>query len=266
LGSGKLEIILHDGRLSIDSLQLDLPGGSVHMSASVKPGKQRAEASLEAKMHNFDIGILARRSRPETKMTGLVNLDVDLRSSAASVNEILANGTGYFDFSGQLKNLGAGIIDLWAVNLVAAILSRTDKQQSQINCAIGRWSANNGMLAPDVFLIDTSKIRICSTGTVDLNQARMDLRVEPMAKKPEFFNLATPLEIHGSFDDINLQIEKGAMLGTALKFITSPVHVPIRRIVTEAVPEDGSDACKMALGPQNRSDIRIAGCSEARRN
>jgi len=260
LGSGSLKATVRDGRIAVEPLELNVPGGSVELSASLKPGTVKSDASFRAVMSNFDIGILARRSKPESKMGGMVNLDVDLQSSAASFDQILANGNGYFDFSGQLTNLSAGIIDLWAVNLIAAIVSSTDENESNLNCAVGRWQVNDGSLTPDIFFIDTSKIRICGSGEIDFVTNRIDLIISPTPKRPEFFNLATPLEVHGNFSDIQFGIKTGGLVGTVTKFITSPLVVPIKRTVSKEIPEDGSDACSVVLGPDNRSELTVKGC------
>ncbi|MBM9511868.1 AsmA family protein [Desulfogranum marinum] len=260
LGSGSLKAVLRDGRMAIEPLALQIPGGEITMSTSLKPGQEAADATFRAVVHNFDIGIYVRRQKPESKMSGLVNLDVDLYSSASTVNQIFANGNGYFDFSGHLDNLGAGIIDLWAVNLIAAIVSSTEEEQSEVNCAVGRWKVEDGLLTPDVFFIDTSKIRICGKGQVDFRKNTVNLTVSPTPKKPEFFNLATPLKISGSFDDINFGLRKGALVGTAARFIASPLVVPIKRVFSDQIPEDGSDACGLPLGPDNRSEIYVKGC------
>lgn len=261
LGQGALEASLLNGRLSIEQLDLSVPGGSITMSASVKPGKQQSDASLKAKMKNFDIGILVRRQKPEAKMGGLINLDVDLKSVATSPDQILANGNGYLDFSGDLDNLASGIIDLWAVNLVAAIVSSSQKEQSEINCTVGRWSVTDGKLVPDAFFIDTSKIRICGKGQVDFKNNRVDITVSPTPKRPEFFSLATPVEIHGSLDDLKFGVGGAvSVIGTAVKFIVSPVTTPIKRLVKNNIPADGSDACQVTLGPENRSEMIIEGC------
>lgn len=261
LGNGSLNAGVHDGRLAIEPLRLQVPGGEIEMSASLKPGYEQSKASLRAVMRNFDIGILVRRQKPEAKMEGLVNLDVDLQASAGSLDQLFAHGNGYFDFSGHLDNLAAGIIDLWAVNLIAAIVSSTEEQQSQINCAVGRWTVTDGVLRPDVFFIDTSKIRICGKGKVDFGQQTVDLSVAPKPKRPEFFSLATPLRISGSFDDIGFGIKTGGLVGTTARFITSPLVVPLKRMVVSDIPEDGSDACGIPLGPGNRADIKVKGCN-----
>lgn len=261
LGSGQLKMALMDGRISIDPLIFALPKGLIRVSASVKPGIRASNATLTATMDNFDIGIFVRRSKPDSDMGGYVNLDIDLHSSASSFPELLANGNGHFDFSGNLKNFGSGIIDLWAVNLVAAIVSNTDKKQSQINCAVGRWTVKDGMLISDAFFIDTSKIRICATGQADFKQNRIDMQVEPKAKKAQFFSLATPLEIHGSFDDINIGLANGAIISTAIKFLASPMTVPLERAVYDKIPKNGRDVCNMQIGAANRVDIYVPVCN-----
>ncbi len=260
LGSGYVKASVKDGRITIDPLHVTIPVGKIEMSASFKPGVEKSEADLKVEIQNFDIGILVRRSRPDSNMDGLVNLDINVQSTANSIPELLENGSGYLDFSGQLDNFGAGIIDLWAVNLVAAIVSGAEKDKSELNCAVGRWSMADGVLQSDVFFMDTSKIRICAEGAVDLKKQRVDIKVKPRAKKPEFFSLATPLEVHGSFSDINIGIGSGAVIGTAIKFIVSPVTVPIRRTFAGKIPADGSDVCTMELGPDGRDEIVVPKC------
>ena len=127
LGSGSLTATLKEGRFSIDPLKLNVPGGSFTLAASLKPDKKAPEASIRAVMKKFDFGVIVRRANPKADMGGLINLDVDLKSSAGSFDQLMANGNGYFDFSGRLENLKAGIIDLWAVNLIAAVVSNDEK-------------------------------------------------------------------------------------------------------------------------------------------
>jgi uncharacterized protein involved in outer membrane biogenesis len=198
LGSGMLSAKLYNGRIAVDPLEIHLPSGSITMSASLKPGSEQSRGSIKAKIHNFDIGILARRNKPDTKMEGFVNLEMDLQSTAASFDQILENGNGYFDFSGQLKNLNAGVIDLWAVNLIASIVSSTNENKSHINCAVGRWSVNNGLLTPDIFFIDTSRIRICGEGQVDLGKQKIDLVIDPPSDR-NFLTSPRHLKFMGLF-------------------------------------------------------------------
>jgi len=260
LGSGVLTVTLKDGQFSLDPVKLNIPGGSFSMAAALKPDPRAPEASLRMLMKNFDFGVLVRRANPKADMGGTVNLDVDLKSSANSFEKLMANSNGYFDFSGRLEDLEAGIIDLWAVNIIAAVATGKDKKPSEINCAIGRWTMKDGLLTPNIFMIDTTKIRICGKGQVDFKKETIDLKMAPTPKKPEFFSLATPMEVRGKFADFGVGIQAGGLIGTTVRFIASPVTVPLRRLFSKDLPGDGSDVCGMAIGPENRTAKAPAGC------
>lgn len=261
LGSGLLTATLKNGRFTLDPVQLDLPGGSFSLTASLKPDHEAPDASVRAVMDNFDFGVLVRRFDPQARMGGTISLDVDLKSTADSFDELMANGNGHFDFSGRLENLRAGIIDLWAVNLLAAIVSRKGENESTINCVIGYWTMQGGVLTSDVLLVDTTEIRICGKGSIDFKAQQISLNAAPTPKKPEFFSLATPVKVQGSFDDFALGIQSGGLVGTLIKFATSPMHVPIRRLAGKKLPADGSDVCGMLIGPEGRSTEPPAGCN-----
>jgi uncharacterized protein involved in outer membrane biogenesis len=211
-------------------------------------------------MEKFDFGVLVRRLNPKADMGGILNLDVDLKSSADSFDKLMANSNGYFDFSGRLENLKAGIIDLWAVNLIAAVVTREDENASRINCAVGRWTMKDGLLEPDVFMIDTTKIRICAKGQVNFKKETIDLKMAPTPKKSEFFSLATPIEVRGKLADFGVGIQPGGLFGTTIRFIASPVTVPLSRLFSKELPADGGDVCGMAIGPENRTVKAPAGC------
>jgi hypothetical protein len=193
-------------------------------------------------------------------MGGLINLDVDLKSSAGSFDKLMANANGYVDFSGRLENLKAGIIDLWAVNLIAAIIFNDNENQSKINCVVGRWTMKNGLLKPNVFLIDTSKIRICGKGQVDFKKEHIDLKMVPTPKKADYLSLATPIEVNGKFADFGAGIQVGGLIGTSVNLITSPVTKTLQKLFGKELPADGKDVCAMPIGPVNRSAKPPAGC------
>ena len=259
LGDGQLVLQLEDGRISVDPLKLQTPGGSLFISLSLKPGSENSDAHLRVLVENLDIGALARRLDPDTALGSNINVDIDLTTAANDLHELLAHGNGYFDFSAHPENLRAGIIDMWAVNLIAAIATETDENQSQIRCLMGRWSMQNGILKPDIVVLDTSRMRICVAGNVDFSSRRFDLTARPTAKRSEFFSLATPVGVQGSFSDFDMGAVPGGIAGTALKFVTSPLHVPLRRLFKGTLPEDGSDICGMPLGPE-RPTSSAPGC------
>ena len=81
---------------------------------------------------------------------------------------------------------------------------------------------------------------------MDFNTRKFDVYAAPIAKKAEFFSLATPIKVQGSFEDFGLGVNPLNLTGSVISFVTSPVHVPLRRVFKKKVPADGKQACEIA--------------------
>jgi hypothetical protein len=57
-------------------------------------------------------------------------------------------------------------------------------------------------------------------------------------------------------DDFGVGAAPGGIFGTSVRFITSPIHVPLRRAFSEREPKDGIEACRLAWegGPDDEND------------
>jgi uncharacterized protein involved in outer membrane biogenesis len=268
LGAGRFVASLDQGRLAIDPLTLALPGGNFLLVLSIKPGAEASAASLRILIENFDLGVIARRKKPESKTEGSFSVDVDLEASARNLEALLAGASGHLHFTAHPRNLEAGIIDLWAVNVLSAVVSSSadenadEPPESQINCVINRWQMNDGVLSSETMIVDTTRIRICGQGEVDFHAKTLRLVVAPTAKRPEFFSLATPIEVDGTFADFGIGTYGAGIPGTAVRFITSPVATPMFRAVSSDLPEDGGDVCATPIGPSFVAPKRYPGCRD----
>lgn len=264
LGSGTISLELDDGRLSIDPLHLQTSRASLSLSASVKPDVTASEASLRVVIENFDLGVLARLSKPDSDVGGPLNMDIDVNMSAAGVRDLLTGANGYIDVAGNPENVASGLVDLWAVNLLSSVVASSveDESSSEINCVISRWSIEDGLMTARQLIVDTSRIRICGEGNINFRERTFDLEVFPTAKKPEFFSLAAPMVVSGKFEDFDIGAKGGvvAVGTTAMRFAVSPLTTPIKRMVREDLPEDGSDVCELPIGPHDGELDTLPGC------
>jgi hypothetical protein len=246
LGSGTLRIEQREGKFKMDPLDLRIPGGTVHVDYSVRPaaGSDSRVYSVQVRLDNFDYGYLARRYRPDTDMSGIINLRAYLRSTSRNRQGILANGSGYLDFSVQPRQLRAGVIDLWAVNLFTYLVPLlTPKGESTINCAAGRFNLVEGILSQEELLIDTTRIRVKGKAEVDFKNNIIEARLRPIPKRPQFYSLSIPIEIKGRFSDLEAGLARGSVIGTVIRLATSYVVVPLQWIIMNRLPEDGTAAC-----------------------
>ena len=248
LGSGNLTAGLEKGRFFVDPLQLNIPGGSVNMAFVYEPTETDASLEARANIEELDFGILARRVKPETDMGGWLSLDLDLKSRAESLETIMHNANGIIDFAVVPENFEADLFELWAINLLTSVLPQLDSEKtSKVNCAVFRFDIKDGKMKSDAIFADTTKMQVGGEAKANFRTEEVYLTMAPKAKKAEFFSLATPIEVKGTFTDYKVGVKPGGLIGTAIRFITSPVVVPIQRMFTERVAADGKAACSAAM-------------------
>jgi uncharacterized protein involved in outer membrane biogenesis len=247
LGAGLLQLSLKDARLAVEPLRVDVPGGGVQLDMDYALSPDLVSLNMKANIAEFDLSTLVRRAKPDSDMGGKFTLDAELHSSAADPQSIMKHANGHFDFALVPKNFSSGVIDLWAVNLLSAIMDKsTEKDESEINCVVVRFGIKDGVMSERAIYLDTSKMRIAGKADINFVEEEIDIKMAPKAKNPEFFSVAIPIKLKGSFDDFGIKIGVFRMAGQVVSFVTSPFHVPIRRVFTEEEPADGEAACRIA--------------------
>ena len=248
LGNGNLAAGLEKGRFFMDPMQLNIPGGSVKIAFILEPTDRDVALETSVRVVQFDYGILARRIRPESDMAGWLSIDIDLKSRAKNLETIMAHANGTIDFAIVPENFEANLFELWAVNLLTAVLPKLDSEAtSKVNCAVFRFDIKDGQMKEDAIFADTTKMQVGGEARVNFKTDEVYLAMAPKAKKAEFFSLATPIQVKGTFTDYKMGLQPGGLIGTAIRFITSPIVVPIERIFTEGATADGRAACAAAM-------------------
>ncbi len=261
LGKGRFTAALEEGRFRLDPFELEVPGGSASLSVSLAPTERGVSWALQASVDRFDYGVLTRRIDPETDMGGLFGLEIDLTSQAPDARQLMAHASGRFDFAVFPENIDASLVDLWAVNLVAAALPAVDSgEESRINCVVGLFDMDQGIMRQHTLLLDTTNMSVTGTAEVDFREQTVEVHLEPEAKQPEFFSVATPVKATGTFAEIQgdpagaIGVNPGDVVGTVVSFMTSIVHVPLRRIFANQGSEDDLEECLQALARAEASE------------
>jgi uncharacterized protein involved in outer membrane biogenesis len=89
-------------------------------------------------------------------------------------------------------------------------------------------------------------MQVDGEGTANFKTESVAFRLQPTPKKPQFFSAATPVEVKGDFTDFDAGIVPGALVGTAIRMVTSVVVTPLQKLTTADIPADGKTACAAA--------------------
>lgn len=247
LGNGKLEARLENGRASLGPVVVNTPGGSASFIVKYEPDKNDVLVSLRAEAKNFDYGILARRIDHKSGMSGTFSMDVDVNAHARYLADLFKNGKGHIDFAVWPENMKAGLLDLWAVNVLMALVPAVDSSNdSKVNCAIGRFVLADGKLSDKSMVIDTSRMRVTGKGSANFLTEEISFYAKPHAKTPQFLSLAIPVEVSGTFNDFSVGVRASDAAESVGQLLTSLVWVPLQMLFGGETPADGRDVCARA--------------------
>ncbi|MDJ0846990.1 MAG: AsmA-like C-terminal region-containing protein [Myxococcota bacterium] len=247
LGKGTLTATLENGRLEVDPLHIELPGGPFDLRLGYGYRGDRIAARVRANTEKFDYGVLARRVDPETEMSGWLSLDLDIEGEAEDQRRLLAASSGHLDFLAAPEHFATDVFDLWAVSLLTFILPRLDAgPRSELNCVVARFDLDDGIMEERALLLDTTGMVVRGDATVDFRKERVRARLTPAPKKAAFLSLQTAVEVQGGFEDFGVSVPPEELVGTLLRFVTSVVIVPLQRIIGGSLPADGEETCRAA--------------------
>ena len=244
LGSGKLHAQLQDALLELSPAEVNVPGGSARVDLGYEPLPDDVNVKVKARVRidRFDYGVLARRLKPDTDMQGRFSFNLDL-DSTAPLEAVMQKGNGKLDVAVWPINLKSGVFDMWAVNLFVALMPAVDDASaSKVNCAVARFDLIDGKLRQNMVLIDTSRMRVGGTARVDFADETIAVHLQPKAKKPQFFSLATPIDVGGHLTEPKIALG-GAIMSTIGHFFGSIVTTPFEMLTAKPIPRDGADVC-----------------------
>ena len=247
MGSGRLVASLDKGRLTLDPVSIEIPEGSADGRFSFEMTEDTVTTRTRVQVDHLDYGVLARRIDTGADAAGWLSLDLDLRSHSDTLEDMMASASGQFDFAVWPTSMQADIFDLWAANLLLAILPSLDSESgSRVNCVVGVFDVTDGVMRQKRLLIDTTNVQVAGEGEVDVQNGEVDFMLIPKAKKPQMFVLGTPIRVSGDYRDLESSTDAGQWARTAARFVTS-IFAPIKRLFTTPIPTDGEAACLAAM-------------------
>ncbi|HEY0856517.1 MAG TPA: AsmA family protein [Albitalea sp.] len=132
-------------------------------------------------------------------------------------------------------------------------------------CAAVKANARNGVLTPEVAIVDTRDSTLFASGTVSLGDERMDLKLTSRPKDMSPATLRSPVHVSGTFSQPQFKLEKQPMAARLLgAAVLAAVH-PLAALIPLFDPGDKESAggCQRALqrlrdadGPAGARDAR----------
>jgi len=247
LGNARLHIALDEQEISFDPFEIIMPQGSFSAGYHGRLIPDGIEATLNIHAEQLEFGGLVKLIDPDSSASGLLYLDTSIESVAPTWQRLSENLEGHLEILLIPEKISANFLDLWASNLVFALLQAGGGQEKLMNCLAASFNIEDGVMESRNILLDSTDIIVRGMGSINIAENELDLLFTPQAKLEKFFSVATPITVTGPFTDIHLGVDSGGFLVTMFKWYTGLIYVPYKWLSGERFPADGLVTCYNVL-------------------
>jgi len=228
-------------------MDTSMPGGNLTADYSRMHLQDGVEYGLDIHAERLEYGGLLRLFDPDSEAAGEVYIDTSVRSRSVDPDQVTSNMQGHFDLVAFPDNARADFLDLWASNIVFALLPAGESTGKKMNCMVARFDIEDGVMKSKNTFLDSTDIIVRARGDIDLVRRELDLWAAPQAKLEKFLSVQTPIVVTGPFDDFYVGLAPGGFLTTMLRWYYGLIYVPWKWLTGERFPPDGLATCYHAM-------------------
>jgi len=259
----QLKIRARNGKVSIDQQIGRFYDGLQKGNISIDASGERPQMKVTQKLSRVLAGPLLQDLTGKDKLLGSGDVDLDLSSRGASVNQIkrTLNGKVSFDFrDGAVKgfNLAKMLRDTRAKLSGESTLLSNEPEQTDFSELTGTASINNGVINNQRLFAKSPYLRVEGSGTADLLQERLDYSIRPvLVNTPQgqggkgledLVGVPIPVRIHGAWADPQFNIQLAQILEERQKArLQEKLDEKLDEKLKEKVPEGLQDKLKGKL-------------------
>jgi hypothetical protein len=245
---GKFKLVSRSEGENLElGVDVSLPGGDIEADYSMMHLFDGIQYRLDIHAERLEYGGLLRLVDPESRAAGQIYLDTSVTSSAPDQSRVVSNMQGHFDLAAFPEYAKADFLDLWASNIIFAVLPQGDSDGKKMNCMVARFEIEDGVMKSRRTFLDSTDIIVRARGTIDLVNRELDLWLAPQAKYEKFLSIQTPIVVSGPFDDPHVGVAPGGFLTTMLRWYYGLIYVPWKWLTGERFPPDGIATCYHAM-------------------
>ncbi|WP_070886166.1 AsmA family protein [Pseudomonas sp. D2-3] len=243
-------VVLNDGRLSLEPLRFGVAGGrldsTLRLDGSAAP--LRAQAQLRAR--NFRLRQLFPNVEVMQSSLGALNGDAAISGTGNSVATLLGGANGQVKLLINDGRVSRNLMEIAGLNVGNYLVGRLfGDNEVEINCAAANLDIKQGVMRPQLMVIDTENALIGVDGTVNFGTEQLDLTITPESKGLRIFSLRSPLYVRGTFKNPNPGVKAGplALRGAGMLALGALVAPAAGLVALVAPSGDQPNECEPLL-------------------
>jgi uncharacterized protein involved in outer membrane biogenesis len=240
---------LRDSVLTLDALNFSVAGG--HLSGMISLDGRKDPIQAQAKIRARKILIAKLFPKVELSKTsiGQINGEFDLSGNGNSVGRMLATSSGKVGLVVKRGEISQLMMEKAGLHLWEILgLKMTGDRLVKVRCGVANFDVREGKMIADALVFDTEVTTLVGSGSIDLGQETLDLKLFQKTKNTSPLALQSPIYIRGSFARPEYGIDKGPVASRVIGAIALAMVNPLLVLIPliDAGPGEDSD-CRQLI-------------------
>jgi hypothetical protein len=204
---------IDDGRLAIDPLRFGAAGGDIDARVAMDARKAPIRTAIDIAVRGLQLAKLAPGVQAVMRSAGTIDGRAVLAMNGDSFARMLGTADGSVMLTmngGSVSDLALRLADLDVANAIGA-LAKGD-ENVPLRCVVADFKADDGVLKPRIFVLDSEHTLVRGEGEVDLGSEALALKLVAEPKDASLFALRGPIDVGGTLKQPAVRPELGQVI------------------------------------------------------
>ncbi len=232
---------LNNAQITMDPLEFGMADGQLRGRVMLDARQSAINSAFTGRMSGVRVAKIFPDQAAVGKAAGTLSGSFDLHGRGNSVSAMLATSSGRTTLSlsdGRVPSLLPAMADLDGMRVLASYLG---KQPESVRCAVIDLAVKQGVANPNVGVFETDTTVLTTTGTIDLRDEKLALRVVQAPKKPSFLSIRSPLRVSGTMKTPQFAVEPGPLVARGAAAAALALINPLTAAFALVEPGPGKD-------------------------
>ena len=254
-----LGLDLNEGHLKVAPLKVGLAGSELNGDLDLNTQKEIPTLKTKVQINGFKLAQVA--ALKDTISGGNTDVFLQFNARGQSVSQLMAGMNGKAIVKVGESQVADGTLNLLGADFIGELASMlnpfSEKQKgTRLSCAVVNFNIVDGLANADKGIaVQTDKLNIVGSGTINLKNEKIKIRIKPEARTGLGVNmsqLASLVRVGGTLANPAAKVDAAAVLATgasgAAAVATGGLSVLAQGVVNRTTADD--NPCETALGNQ----------------
>jgi uncharacterized protein involved in outer membrane biogenesis len=240
----RILVRLEDGRLDIPEFTLGYEAGTVRMQAHVDASDSLPELALKVEVNDVHLTPLLAQVRQAVEEAGVLDASIDIRSRGNHPVEIRSNLSGAVRLVARDGALAGRYSSAFVTNFVTlAVPSILTGRAARFGCVVADFEIESGVAASRELLLESEKISVVGSGTVDIGADAFNITLVPKVHEPGLVSLSAAVDVSGPLAAPVFSPRYSSMPMQAVRGFVSNVLAPGSALIKPFRKSKGKSPC-----------------------